>query len=126
LRKKVFILTTFVWQMSNWAASHTKIDPTARPWSGQEGDLEIFRNFRPAPANCRKLPSTAERCRQLPKKMPSTAGKCRQLPNRRQLLKKNAVNGRTQGPGTAGVGCNMPKQGKDGDGCVCVYMYIHL
>jgi hypothetical protein len=112
LRKKVFILTTFVWQMSNWAASHTKIDPTARPWSGQEGDLEIFRNFRPAPANCRKLPSTAE--------------KCRQLPNRRQLLKKNAVNGRTQGPGTAGVGCNMPKQGKDGDGCVCVYMYIHL
>ena len=122
-------------------------------WAGRG-----LRNFRPAPANCRKLPSTAERCRQLPKKIPSTAEncrqllgkkcrpsplpscplhgracqaavngrskyrqllktaencrakKCRQLPNRRQLL-KTAVNGRTQGTGTAGVGCNTPKQG---------------
>jgi hypothetical protein len=52
VRKTGWILTGFVWQMSNWAASHTKIDPTARPWRGQEGDLAISADPPPA-ANCR-------------------------------------------------------------------------
>ena len=50
-------MTTFVWQMSNWAASHTKIDPTARPWSGQEGDLEIFDPRPPTAEPSRQLPN---------------------------------------------------------------------
>jgi len=62
--------------MSNWAASHTKIDPTARPWSGQEGDLEIFDPRPPTAENCRQLLKDAANCRRKYRQLLKTAVNC--------------------------------------------------